>query len=76
MIDLYGTLSVSLMAIFYMLEKRNRHYIFLFAVACLMSSGYAILIESWPFAVVEFLWSGVAFLRWHHGRDVKAKINT
>lgn len=64
MIDIFGTIAVSLMAIFYMLEKRGRIYILLFALACLMSSGYAVIIESWPFAVIEFLWAGIAFWRW------------
>lgn len=64
MIDIMGTVAVSLMAVFYMLEKRHTVFILLFSLACLASSGYAIAIESWPFAVVEFLWAGIAFVRW------------
>ncbi|MCJ8323312.1 MAG: hypothetical protein HRU29_04465 [Rhizobiales bacterium] len=65
MIDIFGAVAVSLMALFYMLETRHHRYIFLFATACLASSGYAVLIQSWPFAVVEFLWAGFAFWRWY-----------
>lgn len=68
MIDLFGTIAVSLMALFYLLEKKHHVYILLFAFACLASSGYAVAIESWPFAVIEFLWSGIAFWRWLESR--------
>lgn len=64
MIDIFGTIAVSLMALFYMLEAKHSIFILLFATACLASSGYAVMIESWPFAVVEFLWAGIAFWRW------------
>lgn len=64
MIDLFGTFAVSLMAIFYLLEKKRHIYILLFSMACLASSSYAVAIESWPFAVIEFLWAGIAFWRW------------
>ncbi|MBL1240515.1 MAG: hypothetical protein COB13_001590 [OCS116 cluster bacterium] len=69
MIDLFGTLAVSLMAIFYLLEKRHHIYILLFSGACLASSSYAVAIESWPFAVIEFLWAGIAFWRWWQVRQ-------
>lgn len=51
------------MAIFYALEERSPYYTLLFAGACLASSAYAVRIDSWPFAVVELLWAGVALRR-------------
>ena len=63
-IEIFGAIAVSLMALFYALEKRSPVFILLFACACLASSGYAALIRSWPFAAVELLWAGVALHRW------------
>ncbi len=64
-IEIFGTAAVSAMALCYALEERSRVFVLLFAVACLASSGYAALIESWPFAAVELLWSFLALRRYH-----------
>ena len=63
-VEVFGALAVSGMAASYALEPRARVFVLLFAVACLASSVYAVLIRSWPFAVVELLWAGVALRRW------------
>ena len=68
MVELYGAVAVTLMVLFYALEARSPHYIFAFSVACLMSAGYAVAIESWPFAVVETIWAAVALRRWIQAR--------
>ncbi len=70
MIEAFGAVSVSLMALFYALEERSPTYVLLFAAACLAACGYAAAIRSWPFAAVEVLWAGVAFRRW--ARRVRA----
>ena len=62
-VEIFGALAVSSMALFYALEDRSAWFILLFAGACLASSGYAALIRSWPFATVELLWAGVAVRR-------------
>jgi len=64
LVEIYGATVVSFMALFYALEGRGSVYILFFAFACLASSGYAVAIQSWPFAIIEFLWSGIAFRRW------------
>ena len=63
-IDWFGALAVSGMALCYALEQRSPIFILLFASACLAASAYALAIRSWPFAIVELLWAGVAFRRW------------
>lgn len=70
MIDLFGAVAVSCMALFYALEQRAPIFILLFAGACLASSGYAVAIRSWPFAAIEFLWAGIALWRWIHTPSV------
>ncbi len=64
LIEVFGTVAVSVMAIAYGLESRSRSFVLVFAAACLASSLYAGLIRAWPFAVIEVLWAGVALRRW------------
>jgi hypothetical protein len=63
-LDLFGLLAVSLMLLFYALERRGRIFILLFAAACLLGSAYGFLQGAWPFGLVEGVWAGVAAWRW------------
>ncbi len=63
-IEAFGFASVSLMVLFYALESRAPVFVLAFAASCLSSATYAALIESWPFAAVESVWSVVALRRW------------
>jgi hypothetical protein len=64
----YGAAAVSLMLIFYALERRSSWFILAFAGACLASSLYGFLQGAWPFGVVESIWSIVALRRWQQTR--------
>jgi predicted component of type VI protein secretion system len=63
-LELFGFAAVTVMVTAYALEERSPVFVLLFAVSCLAAAAYAALIHSWPFAVVETLWSGIAFSRW------------
>ena len=63
-VELFGTIAVSAMVLFYALESRGPYFVLLFAGACAASSAYAVLIAAWPFAAVEAVWSLVAVRRW------------
>jgi hypothetical protein len=63
-ITIYGVCAVTFMMAMYALEGRGRRFIVAFAVGCLLSSVYGFLSGAWPFGVVEFIWSGVAFRRY------------
>ena len=63
-IELFGFIAVTVMVVAYALEGRGSGYVLLFALSCLAAAGYAAVIRSWPFAVVETVWSLVAFRRW------------
>lgn len=52
------------MLIAYALEDRSRAFVLLFATACAASSAYGFLAGTWPFGVVEGVWTGVALRRW------------
>jgi hypothetical protein len=63
-VEIYGVVAVSAMVLSYALEGRGPGYVLTFAGACVASSGYGLLIRSWPFAAVELVWAGIALRRW------------
>ncbi len=72
MLDLltsFGLLAVTLMLVFYALEKRSPWYTLAFAGACIMGSTYGFLQGAWPFGLVETIWSVVAIKRWAVARS-------
>jgi hypothetical protein len=62
--EVFGVLAVTTMVVMYALEKRSHFFVLGFAGACAAASLYAVLIHSWPFAVVEAVWSVIALRRW------------
>jgi hypothetical protein len=64
MLTLYGACAVTFMMLMYALESRGRNFILAFAFGCVLSSAYGFLSGTWPFGVVELIWSGVAVNKW------------
>jgi hypothetical protein len=64
MLTLYGACAVTFMMLMYALESRGRNFILAFAAGCVLSSAYGFLSGTWPFGVVELIWSAVAVNRW------------
>lgn len=67
-VELMGIIAISIMVISYTLQDRNPGYIALFAFGCAMAAVYALLINAYPFAIAESIWSLVAFSRWKKTR--------
>ena len=63
-LTLFGLLAVTLMLVFYALEKRAHWFILAFSGSCVLASAYGFLQGAWPFGLVEAVWSGVALRRW------------
>lgn len=63
-VEIFGIFAVVTMLIMYAFEDRAPVFVLGFAAACAASSLYAVLIRSWPFAIVEGIWSVVAIRRW------------
>jgi hypothetical protein len=63
-LTVFGLTAVTLMLLFYALEKRSRWYTLGFALACVLGSVYGFLQGAWPFGLVEAVWSLVAVRRW------------
>ena len=69
-VEIFGVAAVATMALMYALQDRSHAFILGFALACVAASLYAFLIRSWPFAIIELVWSAIAVHRW---RRVRAK---
>jgi hypothetical protein len=63
MLTLFGACVVTFMMVMYALERRGRRFVLAFAVGCALSSTYGFLAGTWPFGIVEALWSLVALKR-------------
>ncbi len=57
---IYGVCAVTFMMVVYALKLRGRNFVLLFAFGCLLSSAYGFISGTWPFGVVECIWSGIA----------------
>ncbi len=60
-LTLFGLFAVTAMLVAYALEDRSVWFVFAFAAACALAAIYGFLIGAWPFALVEGIWSLVAF---------------
>lgn len=69
LLNAFGLIAVTLMLLFYALERRSRSYIMAFAGACALGSAYGFLQGAWPFGIVEAVWSFVAVGRWWSARS-------
>jgi hypothetical protein len=63
-LTIYGAVAVSFMMVMYALESRGRNFIAAFALGCALSSSYGFLAGTWPFGVVEAVWTVVALRRY------------
>jgi hypothetical protein len=75
-LTLFGLIAVTLMLLFYALEKRSTWFILAFAGSCVLGSIYGFLQGAWPFGLVEGVWSLVALRRWWLSSSNAAKTIT
>ncbi len=61
---IFGSVAVAVMLLMYALEERSHWFVLGFAAASAAAALYGLLIEAWPFAVIEAAWSIVALRRW------------
>jgi hypothetical protein len=62
-LTVFGACVVTFMMVMYALEGRGRRFVLAFAVGCALSSSYGFLAGTWPFGIVEGIWSLVAVKR-------------
>jgi hypothetical protein len=70
-LTIYGAIAVTFMMVMYALESRSPRFIAAFALGCALSSSYGFLAGTWPFGVVEAVWSVVALRRYYSVRSRK-----
>jgi hypothetical protein len=68
---IFGSLAVAAMLVFYAFEERSAWFVLSFAAACAASAVYGALIEAWPFAAIEAVWSLIALGRWRRRAQVE-----
>jgi hypothetical protein len=56
------------MMLTYLFESRGPLFILAFAAGCALSSSYGFLAGTWPFGVVEAVWTVIALRRWRLAR--------
>ena len=56
----FGVVVLTFMMSMYALERRGQRFVLAFACGCALSSVYGFLAGTWPFGVVELIWSGIA----------------
>ena len=64
MLTVYGACAVTFMMLMYALERRGPGFVAAFACGCALSSSYGFLAGTWPFGVVEAIWTLVALRRY------------
>jgi hypothetical protein len=60
----FGVVVLTFMMLMYALERRGPRFVLAFACGCALSSVYGFLAGTWPFGVVELIWSGIAVRRY------------
>jgi hypothetical protein len=60
----FGAVAVTFMMLMYALEHRGRAFVAAFACGCALSSVYGFLAGTWPFGIVEAIWSLIALRRY------------
>jgi hypothetical protein len=63
-LTVFGASAVTFMMVMYALERRHPGFILAFACGCALSSAYGFLAGTWPFGVVEAIWTVVALSRY------------
>src|SRR5579862_1298165 len=63
-LSMFGLSALTLMLVFYTLERRSPWFILAFGLSCVLASVYGFLQGAWPFGVVEGIWFVVAVRRW------------
>lgn len=72
LLTIFGLYTVTIMLVFYALEKRSHWYILAFSISCLLGSLYGFLQGAWPFGIIEIFWTIVSFHRWFKERKAQA----
>jgi hypothetical protein len=68
----FGVVVLSFMMLMYGLERRGPGFVLGFAIGCALASVYGFLAGTWPFGVVEAMWTVIALQRYRDQRRAAA----
>ena len=68
MLTVFGATALTFMMVMYALERRHRGFVLAFACGCALSSAYGFPAGTWPFGVVEAIWTLIALNRYRQLR--------
>ena len=68
MLTAFGVVVLTFMMLMYALERRGPRFILAFSVGCALSSAYGFLAGTWPFGIVEAIWTVIALRRYSQQR--------
>lgn len=63
-LNILGAVDLAVMMAFYSLEPKSRIYTLLFGLTCIGSSAYGFLSGTWPFGVIEAVWTLIALRKY------------
>lgn len=63
-LNILGAADLAIMMAFYALEPKSRTYTLLFGLSCIGSSAYGFLSGTWPFGVIEAVWTFIALRKY------------
>lgn len=69
MLTAFGVVVLTFMMLMYAMERRGPRFILAFAVGCALSSVYGFLAGTWPFGIVEAIWTTIALRRYASERS-------
>ena len=70
-LNILGAIDLAVMMAFYALEPKSRTYTLLFGLTCIGSSTYGFLSGTWPFGVIEAVWTVIALRKYLKLRNGK-----
>lgn len=74
MLTAFGVVALTFMMAMYALENRGPRFIAAFACGCALSSTYGFLAGTWPFGVVEAIWTLIAARRYVRVRSERSAV--
>lgn len=63
-LNIYGSIVVTAMMVFYAVEAKSAVFTLLFGLMCIGTSAYGFLAGTWPFGVIEAVWAIIAFRKY------------
>ena len=65
LLNIYGISILTIMMILYSMERKSIIFTLLFGFSCVGTSLYGFMAGTWPFGIIEAIWSLIAFRKYY-----------